>query len=156
MPLRSRKTNAAQLNLNNVRILEGNWFCELGQERFDLIVSNPPYVAEGDLISARAICAMSRTALTAGGAGLECIESIVASAPAHLAANAAARTRLRSGASLQGPVEQDWIRRGVLSSRLGRHTPRQRRLFGSLTKQAVKITILKGILSMVADFLKVV
>ena len=156
MPLRSRKTNAAQLNVNNVRILEGNWFCELGQERFDLIVSNPPYVAEGDLISARAICAMSRISLTAGGAGLECIESIVASAPAHLAANGMLLPEHGIATTAARPVEQDWIRRGVLSSRLGRHTPRQRRLFGSLTKQAVKITILKGILSMVADFLKVV
>ena len=42
------KTNAAQLNINNVHIFEGNWFCQLGEERFDLIVSNPPYVAEGD------------------------------------------------------------------------------------------------------------
>ena len=82
------KTNAAQLNVNNVRILEGNWFCELGQERFDLIVSNPPYVAEGDPhLSQGDLRYEPDRALTAGGAGLECIESIVASAPAHLAAN---------------------------------------------------------------------
>jgi release factor glutamine methyltransferase len=82
------KTNAAQLNVNNVRILEGNWFCELGQERFDLIVSNPPYVAEGDPhLSQGDLRYEPDWALTAGGAGLECIESIVASAPAHLAAN---------------------------------------------------------------------
>jgi release factor glutamine methyltransferase len=82
------KTNAAQLNVNNVRILEGNWFCELGEERFDLIVSNPPYVAEGDPhLSQGDLRYEPDWALTAGGAGLECIESIVASAPAHLAAN---------------------------------------------------------------------
>lgn len=82
------KTNAAQLNVNNARILEGNWFCELGQERFDLIVSNPPYVAEGDPhLSQGDLRYEPDWALTAGGAGLECIESIVASAPAHLAAN---------------------------------------------------------------------
>lgn len=82
------KTNAAQLNVNNVRILEGNWFCELGQERFDLIVSNPPYVAERDPhLSQGDLRYEPDWALTAGGAGLECIESIVASAPAHLAAN---------------------------------------------------------------------
>jgi release factor glutamine methyltransferase len=82
------KTNAAQLNVNNVRILEGNWFCELGQERFDLIVSNPPYVAEGDPhLSQGDLRYEPERALTAGGAGLECIESIVASASAHLAAN---------------------------------------------------------------------
>ena len=80
--------NAAQLNVNNVRILEGNWFCELGQERFDLIVSNPPYVAEGDPhLSQGDLRYEPDRALTAGGGGLECIESIVASAPAHLAAN---------------------------------------------------------------------
>ena len=31
-----------------VRFLEGDWYSPLGAERFDLIVSNPPYVVAGD------------------------------------------------------------------------------------------------------------
>ena len=31
-----------------IRFLEGDWFSPLGNERFNLIVSNPPYVAVGD------------------------------------------------------------------------------------------------------------
>jgi release factor glutamine methyltransferase len=77
--------NATQLNARNVRILMGDWFRELGEERFDLIVSNPPYVAEGDPhLSQGDLRYEPGTALAAGCRGLECIESIVAGAPAHL------------------------------------------------------------------------
>lgn len=82
--------NAEQLNVSNVRIMEADWFEGLAGEKFDLIVSNPPYVAygdphlvEGDLRFEPGI------ALTAGDEGLDCIRSIIASAPAHLAAGGA-------------------------------------------------------------------
>ena len=59
----------------------------LGGERFDLIVSNPPYVAasdphlqEGDLRFE------PRVALTPGGDGLTALRAIVAGAKAHLVA----------------------------------------------------------------------
>jgi release factor glutamine methyltransferase len=80
------KINAAQLNTRNVRILMGDWFRELGEERFDLIVSNPPYVAEGDPhLSEGDLRYEPGAALAAGRGGFECIESIAAGAPAHLA-----------------------------------------------------------------------
>jgi release factor glutamine methyltransferase len=79
------KINATQLNTRNVRIIVGDWFRELGEERFDLIVSNPPYVAEGDPhLSQGDLRYEPDAALAAGRRGLECIESIVACAPAHL------------------------------------------------------------------------
>lgn len=79
------KINATQLNARNVRILMGDWFRELGEERFDLIVSNPPYVAEGDPhLSQGDLRYEPGPALAAGCGGLECIESIVPGAPAHL------------------------------------------------------------------------
>lgn len=31
-----------------VRFIQSDWFAALGEERFDLIVSNPPYIAAGD------------------------------------------------------------------------------------------------------------
>jgi release factor glutamine methyltransferase len=79
------KINATQLNARNVRLLMGDWFRELGEERFDLIVSNPPYVAGGDPhLSQGDLRFEPGIALAAGCCGLECIESIVAGAPAHL------------------------------------------------------------------------
>jgi release factor glutamine methyltransferase len=80
------KINATQLNIRNVRIIVGDWFRQLGDERFDLIVSNPPYVAEGDPHLSRGDLRYEPgPALAAGRGGLECIESIAACAPAHLA-----------------------------------------------------------------------
>ncbi|MFK7734233.1 MAG: peptide chain release factor N(5)-glutamine methyltransferase, partial [Pseudomonadales bacterium] len=42
------KRNAAQLAKGNVELLQSNWFDQLGHRQFDLIVSNPPYIAAGD------------------------------------------------------------------------------------------------------------
>jgi release factor glutamine methyltransferase len=52
-------------------------------ERFELIVSNPPYVAEGDPHLAE-LRFEPRAALVAGKDGLDCIRDIVGGAPAHL------------------------------------------------------------------------
>lgn len=42
------RVNAARLNIRNVAFRLGDWFSALRDERFDMIVSNPPYVASGD------------------------------------------------------------------------------------------------------------
>jgi release factor glutamine methyltransferase len=62
-----------------------DWFSCLQGERFDLIVSNPPYIAEGDahLAALRHEPAM---ALTSGQDGLDAIRSIASHAPEHLTA----------------------------------------------------------------------
>jgi release factor glutamine methyltransferase len=79
------KINATQLNAGNVRVIKGNWFDGLAGERFDLIVSNPPYIADGDPhLTQGDLRFEPRTALTAGGDGLECIRFIIASASSHL------------------------------------------------------------------------
>jgi release factor glutamine methyltransferase len=41
------RSNAA-LNQASVRFLESDWYSAAAGERFDLIVSNPPYIASGD------------------------------------------------------------------------------------------------------------
>jgi release factor glutamine methyltransferase len=61
----------------------GRWFEPVAGERFDLIVANPPYVAEGD----RHLAALGfepREALVAGSDGLAAIRHIVTQAPAFL------------------------------------------------------------------------
>ena len=81
------KANAARHGAA-IRFLQGDWFAPLKDERFDLIVANPPYVAEGDPhLDLNGLPFEPRQALTdgiAGGDGLECIRRIVTGAGRHL------------------------------------------------------------------------
>lgn len=72
-----------------VRFLAGKWFDPLGGERFDLIVSNPPYVAAADRhLDEGDLRFEPLSALASGADGLDDIRRIVAAAPAHLAPGA--------------------------------------------------------------------
>lgn len=81
------RNNAGRLGAQ-VEFHEGDWFAPLAGRRFDLIVSNPPYVAEGDPhLELNGLPHEPRVALTdqePGGNGLACIRRIVADAAAHL------------------------------------------------------------------------
>ena len=81
------RNNAGRLGAR-VEFRQGDWFAPLAGERFDLIVSNPPYVAEGDPhLVLNGLPFEPRMALTdgiEGGNGLACIREIVAGAPAFL------------------------------------------------------------------------
>ncbi|HEX4329825.1 MAG TPA: peptide chain release factor N(5)-glutamine methyltransferase [Burkholderiales bacterium] len=71
------------------RLLQSDWFASLGDARFDLIVGNPPYVAEGDAHLARGDLRFEpRGALAAGAAGLDAITKITSQAPRYLAPGA--------------------------------------------------------------------
>ena len=59
------------------------WWTGLAGQRFDLVVSNPPYVAQGDPHLA-ALRHEPLTALVSGPTGLEDIRQIIAGARAHL------------------------------------------------------------------------
>jgi release factor glutamine methyltransferase len=71
---------------DRIEFLEGPWFAPVGERRFDVIVSNPPYVAAGDPHLARGDLRFEpQGALTDGSAdGLDSIRAIVAGAPGHL------------------------------------------------------------------------
>ncbi|WP_153111342.1 peptide chain release factor N(5)-glutamine methyltransferase [Propionivibrio limicola] len=81
------RANAARHGVD-VRFLEGDWYAPLGDERFDLIVSNPPYVVDGDPhLQLNGLPFEPQHALTdgvAGGDGLACIRILIDGAPAHL------------------------------------------------------------------------
>ena len=80
--------NAARLNVGRVKFLQGSWFEELGGERFDLIVSNPPYIAESDPDLQPQVRKHEPTpALISGPTGLEALEHIIQSAAQHLNPN---------------------------------------------------------------------
>jgi release factor glutamine methyltransferase len=79
------RANAGANALANVEFRAGDWFAPLAGERFDVIVSNPPYIADDDPHLAQGdLCFEPRAALAAGRDGLDAIRSIVRDAPAHL------------------------------------------------------------------------
>lgn len=76
--------NAARLRLG-VEFRHGDWFAPLAGERFDIIVSNPPYIAQDDAcLQGDGVCREPRTALTAANEGLADLATIAAAAPRHL------------------------------------------------------------------------
>ena len=81
------RENARRHAARNVEFIESDWFGALGAARFDLIVANPPYIAEHDPhLDAGDLRFEPRQALAAGPSGLECIGPITARAQAHLVA----------------------------------------------------------------------
>jgi release factor glutamine methyltransferase len=84
------RKNAARLGLERVRFLRSDWFSAIAGETFNLIATNPPYLAEDDPHLAEGDLRFEpRHALASGPDGLDAIRSIVAAAPLHLYANGA-------------------------------------------------------------------
>ena len=80
--------NAQSLKLNNLRLIESNWFSELQGELFDVIVSNPPYIAQDDEHLKQGDLRFEPiSALASGADGLDDIRKIVRDAPDYLKPN---------------------------------------------------------------------
>lgn len=83
------QANAQRLGIVNVECRHGDWLTPLAGETVDMIVSNPPYVAESDPhLAAGDVRFEPRPALTPGGDGLDAIRGIVRDARRHLRAHA--------------------------------------------------------------------
>nr|WP_229427011.1 peptide chain release factor N(5)-glutamine methyltransferase [Massilia atriviolacea] len=79
------RANAAS-NRAAVRFVQSDWFGAIAGERFDLVVSNPPYIAAGDVHLAQGDLRFEPAgALTDHADGLSALRTIVAGAPHHLA-----------------------------------------------------------------------
>src|SRR5690606_7121425 len=77
--------NRARLGLANVRFLQSDWFAALGAARYDLIVSNPPYIAADDPhLTQGDVRFEPASALVSGADGLDDIRHLVETAPSHL------------------------------------------------------------------------
>jgi len=77
--------NANKLDIKNVSFIQSSWLNELDQKLFHLIVSNPPYVEEGDEHLLQGDVAFEpRSALVSGADGLDDIRQISHSASKHL------------------------------------------------------------------------
>lgn len=104
------RDNAQRLGIGNVEFRQGVWCAPLAGEVFDLVVSNPPYVAagdphlhEGDLRFEPAL------ALSPGTDGLSAIRTIASQAKAHLSAG--------GWLLFEHGVDQGAAVRGVLAGR---------------------------------------
>ena len=79
--------NRQRLKLGNAEFRQSSWFDGLAGERFDLILSNPPYIAADDChLGEGDVRFEPLSALVAGVDGLDDIRQIIAQAPRHLQA----------------------------------------------------------------------
>lgn len=82
------RVNATQLDLYNITFAHGDWCGALGDQLFDVIVSNPPYIAQDDPHLRQGDLRFEpRGALASGADGLNAIRVIVRDARAHLRAD---------------------------------------------------------------------
>ncbi|MNO83507.1 Release factor glutamine methyltransferase [compost metagenome] len=77
--------NRQRLHLNNATVLSSHWFSALEGQRFQLIISNPPYIASADphLVEGD-VRFEPASALVAGVDGLDDLRLIIDQAPDHL------------------------------------------------------------------------
>lgn len=80
--------NRANHGLDNVRVLQSNWFSSLPAVKFDLIVSNPPYIENNDPhLSQGDVRFEPASALVSGPQGFDDLILLVAQSVGFLAAN---------------------------------------------------------------------
>lgn len=77
--------NRKDYSLSNVELLEGDWYAPINNKKFDIIVSNPPYISKSDIN----ICPYVRKyepaiALFSKSNGLEDIKHIIRNGRKHL------------------------------------------------------------------------
>ena len=79
--LAAARENANRNNIGNVEFLHGDWIGPVAERRFEVIVSNPPYVRDDDK-ALEELQAEPMLALQAGAEGLDAIEILVRGCPA--------------------------------------------------------------------------
>ena len=77
--------NARAAGISNILMIQGDWLAAVPGQRFDMIVANPPYLADHEWAESDPELQFEpRQALAGGVDGLEAIRVIAAGAPAHL------------------------------------------------------------------------
>ncbi|PWG65230.1 peptide chain release factor N(5)-glutamine methyltransferase [Sediminicurvatus halobius] len=95
--------NGERLGLAHIDWRAGDWYAPVAGERFDLIVANPPYIADSEPEPHQGDARFEpRAALIAGPTGLEALQQVIAGAPAHLLA--AGRLLVEHGYRQGAPV----------------------------------------------------
>lgn len=79
------KENALALGLENAEFHQGHWLAPLAGRRFEMILSNPPYIRRGDPhLQQGDVRHEPMGALASGEEGLDDLREIIHAAPAHL------------------------------------------------------------------------
>ena len=105
------RANATRHGLE-VEFLLGDWFGPLGSRRFDLVLSNPPYVASGDPHLALGDLRFEPALALVGGAdGLDALRRIARSAASHLRPEG--WLCVEHGKGQDGPVRDLFLRHGL-------------------------------------------
>jgi release factor glutamine methyltransferase len=82
------QANAQNLNVHNIKFMHSDWFGALENQRFDVIVSNPPYIESDDIhLTQGDVRFEPLSALASGADGLDDIRHIIQHAPQHLNPN---------------------------------------------------------------------
>jgi release factor glutamine methyltransferase len=77
--------NAKNLEIPNVKFILSDWFSAIQQNKFDIIVSNPPYIEAADAhLKQGDLRFEPLAALASGDDGLDAIRTIISLAPQHL------------------------------------------------------------------------
>ena len=79
------KRNAVRLGIVNTQFVYSDWYSAFSGQRFELIIANPPYIANGDpALTSGSIHHEPRKALIGGADGLLAIRQIIDGAGNHL------------------------------------------------------------------------
>lgn len=80
--------NAKRNNADNVHFYQSNWFEQLGEQRFDIIVSNPPYIDKQDPhLQLGDVRFEPLSALVSAEQGYADLRHIISNAPMYLKTN---------------------------------------------------------------------
>lgn len=83
--LKIAQENAQNLAITNIEFLQSDWYSALKNQTFDVIVSNPPYIAQNDAhLTQGDLRFEPASALASGADGLDDIKQIIANAPKYL------------------------------------------------------------------------
>jgi release factor glutamine methyltransferase len=106
------RANAKTLGLERVQLLQGSWFEPLVGRTFDIIVSNPPYVAADDpAMQDAALRHEPQGALTPGPDAMTSLRAIIRSAPDYLERDG--WLLLEHGATQAAEVTRELVGRGL-------------------------------------------
>jgi release factor glutamine methyltransferase len=106
------RANAAALSLDRVKFLRGNWFAPLSGCTFDIILSNPPYVAADDpAMRDPALLHEPQGALSPGADAMTSLKAIIEAAPHYLERDG--WLLLEHGATQAQEVARELVARGL-------------------------------------------
>jgi release factor glutamine methyltransferase len=82
--IQNTKENQTLHQVTNVMIQKSDWFSTLDQTRFDVILSNPPYLEDNDPHLSQGLKDEPLDALVSGPTGIEAIQYIIENAKNHI------------------------------------------------------------------------